>query len=177
MQREGAGVPTITKAVNHVRGYLTYALRQRYLTTTNQNPLLRFLTLPKPGFVEQTEYALKIEHVELLAWLTPGPLRNTLWTELVGCEALRQQELCCLRWIDVFHPSWGGARLPGGHEGSFREGQPSRDQDAEEPREGGEAPSYGGRCCRYSTPSAPRRGRTPSMPSSSTWTPPTSPRH
>jgi|GEM_PF-2945941 hypothetical protein len=104
MQRDGAGVPTIQKVVALARGYLTDAIRWRYLTVT-ENPL-KYVELPQREFVESSEYALQIEHVELLAWLTPGPLRNTLWTELIGCEALRQQELSVLRWSDLYHPSW-----------------------------------------------------------------------
>lgn len=105
MQHDGAGVPTIRKAVYHVRGYLTWALKWRYLTNATENPL-RYVELPKAEFVVPSEYALQLEQVEALAWLTGGSIRNTLWAELIGCEALRQQELCCLRWIDLYHPDW-----------------------------------------------------------------------
>jgi integrase len=104
MQADGAGVPTITQVVALASGYLSTAHKWGYLKAA-ENPFAN-LELPEPAFREPDEFALEIEHVELLAWLTPGPLRNTLWTELVGCEALRQQDLGALTWADLFLEDW-----------------------------------------------------------------------
>lgn len=103
MQRQRAGVPTIEKVVNLIRGYLSDAIKWGWLKSEEGQSPWRHLELPRREFAEEIEFALELEHVELIAWMTVG-LRHALWAELIGCEALRQQELAPLKFSDLLRP-------------------------------------------------------------------------
>jgi hypothetical protein len=100
MQKDEAGVATITYAISVAKSVLSDAIEWEWVVAS-QNPL-RYVRAPEPSFLEEVEFALEIEHVCLIAWMTPT-LGDVLWAELIGTEALRQQEIVALRLSDLFH--------------------------------------------------------------------------
>ncbi|MGZ4354646.1 MAG: hypothetical protein ACXVZ4_14000, partial [Gaiellaceae bacterium] len=101
LEQEGRKRPTIEKALNVARGILSEAIREGVLEPAKGVHPFKYVDLPRKQFVEEVEFALSLEQWVGLAWLAPGSLRHTLWLELVGTEALRQQEVAPLLWTDL----------------------------------------------------------------------------
>ncbi len=100
LQEDNAGVATIEYAISVAKSVLGDAIEWEWVAAAD-NPM-RFVRAPEREFKEEVEFALEIEHVCLTAWMTPT-LGDVLWAELIGTEALRQQEIVLFRLSDLFH--------------------------------------------------------------------------
>jgi hypothetical protein len=103
LAEEGLGRPTIVKVLNVARGILTAAIEDQLLKPEAGVHPFKYVVVPSAPFAEEVEVALELEQWIALAWLAPGRLRHTLWLELVGAEALRQQEVAPLLYSDLLH--------------------------------------------------------------------------
>ena len=101
MQREGAGIPTIERAVAVFRGLRKRAILWGYLADDQPDPC-KGVELPEAPFEEEPAYALSMVEVERIGMKMPT-LDDYFYTLLMGEEGLRGQEVIPLNWADLLH--------------------------------------------------------------------------